>query len=372
MKINKSEFIKFNNTIKNWINLCESTFLTDDDKVEKDYENAEEINRDYATSRAQNFINKFYLSDKAYDYRILTKSLSDKERQLVTHIDIPEGVQMLTEEHDKKVLKKYFPNVKSITLPKSLKVIGEYTFGSLENLEYVDLSNTSVKQIGAGAFSWCKKLNNVYLPDTVTTIHWNAFAHCINLSKIRLSPNIDKLDEYTFCDCNFSKLDLSNLKNVRIIGKLCFGFNHRLRSIILPPNLVKIEEMSFFRSNKLAEVVFPDSLKYIGKEAFRYVENLKSIKLPQNLKVIGKHAFTNTRLEGIVEIPDSVYEVGFQAFAGCKNLKEIKFGKNVKFLGDNSFVSDDSLEKIYVSKDTELSPDCLTKKGNQPELIRYD
>lgn len=73
------------------------------------------------------------------------------------------------------------PHYKIMELPAMLTVIGDYAFEGV-GAEAVDLRNTSVSQIGAGAFRNCADLSIIYIPSSVMEIANDAFYGCLNLT----------------------------------------------------------------------------------------------------------------------------------------------------------------------------------------------
>ena len=71
--------------------------------------------------------------------------------------------------------------LKQISIPGSLKAIGNQAFTCCESLEKVEI-NSGVETIGEEAFEGCPKLKEVIIPDSVTTIEFRAFNQCANVT----------------------------------------------------------------------------------------------------------------------------------------------------------------------------------------------
>lgn len=67
-----------------------------------------------------------------------------------------------------------------LKLPAALTAIDDYAFEGIA-ADVVDLRNTRITSIGAGAFSQCTELAIIYIPSTVNEIASNAFYGCPNL-----------------------------------------------------------------------------------------------------------------------------------------------------------------------------------------------
>ncbi len=81
---------------------------------------------------------------------------------------------------------------------------------------------TSIAEKGFEAYYTHKKsidITSVYMPNTIVNIGYMAFAYCENLEKIKLSKNLQTIDENVFYFCTkLEDLTLSSMKNLPDIG----------------------------------------------------------------------------------------------------------------------------------------------------------
>lgn len=89
----------------------------------------------------------------------------------------------------------------SLTLPASLKSIGEKAFEQCRGLNSITIPE-GVTSIGRKAFIWCEGLKTISLPDTLTTIGGGCFRNCEKLESIVIPPNVESLNWETFVYCN--------------------------------------------------------------------------------------------------------------------------------------------------------------------------
>ena len=76
-------------------------------------------------------------------------------------------------------------NLKRITIPSSVRKIGDYAFAHCPQLEKVTIF-VGTKEIGAYAFVACPQLRYIMIPHSVKKIGKCAFADCTSLKEIRI------------------------------------------------------------------------------------------------------------------------------------------------------------------------------------------
>jgi hypothetical protein len=90
-------------------------------------------------------------------------------------------------------------HLNQIELPDSVTTIGNEAFQN-SGLFSIVLPN-SLKVINNSVFRHCKNLGNITLPDSVTSIGSNAFNGCTNLTSVTIGNNVTSISNYAFSDC---------------------------------------------------------------------------------------------------------------------------------------------------------------------------
>ena len=101
------------------------------------------------------------------------------------------------------------------------------------------------------------------------------------------------------------------------------------------------------------EYVVPDEVVMIRQFAFNDKHKVKKVILPKTLKRIESLAFYNCGLEEI-EIPEGIREIETAAFAKCIHLKDIKLPSTITRIHTNAFAWCDSLKEIVVPADAKI------------------
>lgn len=210
-------------------------------------------------------------------------------------LTIPEGV---TEIADSAFgagipLKKYGMFTGTLTLPSTLKTIGASAFS------YADFSGEllipdGVTSIGANAFKECDGFGGLLsLPDSVKTVGESAFYLCKGFTGLKLSASLTKIEERSFAHMYGLKTEVVIPEGVTEIGEGAFSCSH-MPSVRFPSTLKKIGKQAFcltFGLTNYSTITFPNGLEVIEDEAFDSCYFKNAIVLPASIKSIGKKAF---------------------------------------------------------------------------------
>lgn len=222
-------------------------------------------------------------------------------------------------------------NVENITLPVSIKYIGDSAFkGSflktltLKGVSYIgnnafegcsDLTTLNCENlitIGNDAFRSCSSLVNVTLPSSVSEIGKGAFSDCTNLNNVDLSgvtanQGARSIGEAAFYNCALGNLNMGNASFQKVgdgafatnmpgrdametidmektylnsFGKLVFSGRTRLKEVKMPAEFgstsdVKLEADIFYGCTNLAKLYFPTGVGRVSydKTIFSSVTN---------------------------------------------------------------------------------------------------
>ena len=233
-----------------------------------------------------------YAEDFAYKHDIMFSALDDKTEDYYTYLV----------ENNRAVITSVDNSISGdIIIPSSL---GGYT----------------VTEIGSYAFSGCRNLVNVTIPQNVARIGINAFYNCSSLESIDIPQTVEYIGEYAFSGCHM--LNSINLpQNITKISPGMFYDCTALSSIDSPDDVTSIGNYAFSRSG-LTEISIPNGVTVISQYMFFECLSLKSVQFGANTKEIGIYAFSGTSLEN-VEIPETVVKIGASAFLWCKNLMTV-------------------------------------------------
>lgn len=120
--------------------------------------------------------------------------------------------------------------------------------------------------IGANAFS-NSSLKSVTIPDSVKTIGDYAFAESENLKSVQFGDGVEAIGDYSFKNCSKIKF-LYFHEALKSIGSGAFEGNTDLASVIFNEGITSIGNDSFAYCGGLKDVVISESVESIGGRAF--------------------------------------------------------------------------------------------------------
>ena len=251
--------------------------------------------------------------------------------------------------------------IEKINLPKSLTEVDTYwsnwwyPFDGCSNLKEIEFEE-GITQIPTGIFG-NTGLENVKMPDTVTSIGERSFADCTKLEKIIFSEKIETINGRAFAGCTSLK-SISLPDSITSMGTEIFEGCTSLSSVKLPNKCVNITSSTFEGCTSLTEITLPDTVTRIQDHAFKNCTALKTINWSKSITDIQSYAFENCDALAKLAIPNTVTNIGTGAFYDCGGLTDIAVPNSVKSLGSRAFENCDALAKVSIS-------DSVTSMGEK-------
>ena len=146
-------------------------------------------------------------------------------------------------------------------------------------LEHVDLSHSSVKEIGNRSFQRCRFLKSVTIPAGVESIGESAFALCPRLESFSID---DQNTHFVFSEGAVYNKDKSFL--FFVLG------GYRGRQFTLPSSVLEIKDCAFVGCRRVERVVCNKLINKIGDFAFDN-HHIKIIVLPDKELDLGEDVF---------------------------------------------------------------------------------
>ena len=248
---------------------------------------------------------------------------------------------------------EYQDAMTSLTLPDSVKYIGEKAFYHCYDITNITMSS-NIESIDNYAFSACISLNSINLGDKLTYIGNHAFSSCFSLDSISLGNNLTYMGEYTFNDCSSLK-SITIPSGIEKINPHTFSYCNSLKNVTFNEGLKSIEDSAFSYSSSLENIKLPSTVKKIGYDAF-YYSGIKNIELNEGLETIANYAFEYCENLESITCPTTLKTIDYYAFYSCNSLKNVTLNEGLEQLGDSVFEYCYALESIEIpSTVTEIS-----------------
>ena len=231
-----------------------------------------------------------------------------------------------------------------------------YSIAELKNLTF----GKYLKVVDKYMFSYCTGLENVYIPDSITSVNMWAFRGCSALKSVRFSENLSQIGDYGFSECT----SLDNVvfpTSMTSTSDNSFSNCTSLKNLDLGKNLLVIGPSAFENDSILSAVNIPETVYGLGVGAFKNCVSLPYMKIPKGeLTTVSKESFKGcTGLEW-VSLSENISSLGENAFEGCTNIKYVKSYAMTPPEGLVNFPSDvETNGTLFVPEDNDEYPDVL-------------
>ena len=284
-------------------------------------------------------------------------------------------------------------NLTSVRFPKRLTVIGEGTF-SCSSLENVIIPE-GVTTIEESAFQITNKLKNVSFPSTlvviedlafgtsgmeslllpsnVKTLGYAAFASCDNLKTVSFEKGskLTELGEDAFSGCpNLQEVTLPD--SLQTIGSFAFNGCDKLTALHIPQGIMELKDAAVFNKAITAYTVAEENPAYKaidgnvyskdGTELVQYAVGKEATEfiVPDEVTKIGSYAFYTEGNLLKVSLPQGLIEIGDYAFCGC-GITEIDLPYGLTTIGEGVFAYYGGVSNLT----SIVVPDSVTSYGNE-------
>ncbi|WP_455530328.1 leucine-rich repeat protein [Ruminococcus sp.] len=309
------------------------------------------------------------------------------------------GVQFSVITNDYVLVQK--DKITSVSIPSSVKEIGAAAFAYCKNLKEVEFAS-GLEKIEHDAFYYTG-ITNLLLPNSVKYIGAAAFCSCSDLAKVSLSKNLEFLGMHNFVH---SKLDNSISDNYFIVDGWFITYissNGSYPKVLsIPQNTIGIAEQSsiYLYDNAMhdtSKIELPSSITIISNNAFIYYLGLEQfdvsadnpyfcdvngvlynkdltslIRFPANSTVTdfsfpstiistSPLAFYSCEKLKSVKMDNKLSDLGGAAFMGCKNLKSVTFSNNLKRLNASTRIYSAGMKGSIDIRGTFEQCDSLTE-----------
>lgn len=233
-------------------------------------------------------------------------------------------------------------------IPYTVQIIGKSAFEGCTSLKKVVFEHSAehpsqllASKLGTRMFYGCASLEDVALPDNLTSIPSYIFYNCTSLTKITLPSTLTAIDNDAFEGAGLTEITIP--ATVKTIGNYAFKAASKGNG-----SLVKV----IFEKDAAGNC----ALTSIGTYAFRY-QALPSFVLPKSVTSLGSYAFAdNTELTAFTfEEGTQIKEFGTYLFQNCTSLPTFTVPKSVTTLGNYDFDGCTALTEVLFEEGSKLT-----------------
>lgn len=318
--------------------------------------NIEIVNEDNIITDELFWSNKysdFRFTDTYKDYEIDSdgKLLANCFRNLITKIIIPYGITTI--RTDQFV---YIYNLEEVVLPNTITTIGEGAF------KHIDMSVVTGDEVEMQTNKHIK----VNIPKYVKYIEGESFAKNKSITSFTVTKDLVAVKDMNFVgafsesgiatitfDDNFSVDSLSGYS----IFKGC-----PITTLNLPNKLRLLSGAMFAQCNSLTTVNLPSDLVSLPSSIFEDCISLTNVTLPSTLTTLGSLCFASCTSLTLTDsvLPSGITVLPRECFRDCKSIVNLNLD-NITTLGDSCLSGCTSLATITVSNNlNKLGTSCLS------------
>ncbi len=280
----------------------------------------------------------------------------------------------------------------SITLPQTLRNLGQYAFLRCTNLTSCIIPDSTITEIPFEAF-WKAGLIEFRVPEGVTYIEQRSFEQMPNLQRVHLANSVQSVSSWAFYildalqdpiynDSLFVLMPRSYSgaytipSSIKVICNSAFYGCTKVTSLTIPEGVERIESLSlFFSLNSMVKTLhIPSTVNYIGPNAIcsgwletvtvaadnQHYTTWNGLVCTKDMKTL---VYCPDRKYVYTTLPESIEHIAPYAFYVASYLHKLEM-PNVKTIGRYAFVQN-SLESLTL-------PACLEEIGNEAFSESYD
>ena len=311
--------------------------------------------------------------------RFATVSLKDEQGNILQTIIFRQlgtctEIHVETKGELENVLAGYdYANITSLKIMGMLNDVDFlFIYRMMPKLNDLDISEVNITALPKQAFYNSKNVENLILPNTLTTIGEEMFYRS-KLRTVVIPANVTTIEKSAFQDCT-TLTSIEIPASVETIGAAAFKGCFLLATVTFEKgSQLKTIKGGYYRDiydsiiycygafsgcTSLTSIEIPASVETIEAAAFKGCRSLKTVTFEKGseLKTIGGGyyfsdsygAFSDCPITSI-EIPASVETIGAAAFKGCRSLKTVTFekGSKLRTIGGGYYFSDSSDSYSY-------------------------
>ena len=292
-------------------------------------------------------------------------------------------------------------NVSPYTVELSGMTTGHDTIVSIPSS--VNYNNNVYSVISIGSYAIYRGLTSVTIPNSVTSIGYQAFYGCTSLTSVTIGNSVTSIGSYAFVGCtrliraNFTgtiaqwcDIDFGDYANPIYYSRNLYINNQLITNLVIPNTVNTIKKYAFLGDTCITSLTIGNSVTSIGDQAFYGCTSLTSLTIGNSVTSIGSLAFyrctslTRTNYTGTIAqwcnidfsgfyanpihysrnlyinnqlvtnlvIPNTVDTIKRYAFVGDTCITSVTIPNSVTSIGNSAFSNDTNLTIVNFNADS--------------------
>lgn len=184
--------------------------------------------------------------------------------------------------------------------------------GSITGTIHIPTSIDGNRVIGIGpyAFYGLGNVKKVTIPRSVTIIGNYAFSECRSLTSVDFCEGLETIGDYSFYNCT-SLSKVITPSSLRHINKYAFSGCSGMTTLYFKNGLQDIGARAFSNCTGLTKLFIPISVTSIEKDALMGIKTIKYLEVQGNAKDLGRYPFGASGIVTKSNMPDPGYNDSF-------------------------------------------------------------
>lgn len=274
----------------------------------------------------------------------------------IEEINLPEGLTTILQD-----ALSWNAKIQKLTIPSTVTYMGNWALYANNSLKTLRMNTNTAPQLGQDVFGSCSNLHIIYVPEGCANNYRNAevWKNYIIAPGKGLAIDIDLTTPGELGN-EILKLteNISDVNILKIKGKLNDDDIYNIQNRM--PNLIEIDlsevdmkslpSSMFYNREAIRRIVLPNSLVTIGENAMQYCHMLESITIPKGVTNIGNSAFYDCSSLTDVQLPTGLTYLASNCFCNCTSITSITLPESVTSIGEATFRNCSNLQDISLSK----------------------
>ncbi len=146
-----------------------------------------------------------------------------------------------------------------------------------------ETSKKDVVAIAAEAFKNVSSIQNIIIPEGITSIGKYAFAYCAHLETVKFPSTLKTIDEGAFYQSGLTSLTFPEACDLTELKMATFSKCNSLKEVTIPGYIKTVGMAAFFECASLEKVTLSEGVVTVGKLGFQGCPSFKELNLPSTL-----------------------------------------------------------------------------------------